>query len=217
VGGGYKKKWLRVSYCVYAAHGTLTPIKEGDLAGFLVGHREGVLEPAVTFPQLISPPLLRLNALATDVLATSISPNDVGRGLEVIVIVVALFLGAPDGGSPLGHGPRTRARGGRCDGVEAVRARDRGGCAVRDVGRRERATAAPLASRRVIGDVFSAQTVESGRRNSVGGSERTRGGGRVVAGGGVRIVTEGVQVQGGKVRGGRRAGARDYVRVYMSI
>ena len=46
-------------------------VQERHLAGLLVGNGESVLETAITIPELVTPPLLRLDALATDFLATT--------------------------------------------------------------------------------------------------------------------------------------------------
>jgi hypothetical protein len=78
----------------------LTTVKQGNFAGLLVRHWQGILEPAVPIPQLVSPPLLRLDALATNGLAAHVSAASsvVGGRLEVgvvLVIVAVLVLGRP--------------------------------------------------------------------------------------------------------------------------
>lgn len=47
-------------------------IQKGNLARLLVGNWECVLEATVAIPELITPPLLRLDTLATNFLATAV-------------------------------------------------------------------------------------------------------------------------------------------------
>jgi hypothetical protein len=76
-------------------------IKQGNFAGFLVRHGEGILEPAVTVPQLVAPPLFRLDTLTTDSLATHVgatTTTNVGGRLEVgvvFIVITVLILGRP--------------------------------------------------------------------------------------------------------------------------
>ena len=46
-------------------------VQERNLARLLVGHGKGVLQAAVAVPELIAPPLLRLDTLATNFLAAA--------------------------------------------------------------------------------------------------------------------------------------------------
>jgi hypothetical protein len=97
----------------------LTTIKQGNFAGLLVGHGQSILEPAIAIPQLISPPLFRLDALAANGLAAHISvASGIGDGrLEVgviLVVVAVLVLSRP----PANRG--LWASDGSSDGVVAV-------------------------------------------------------------------------------------------------
>lgn len=182
------------------------PIEQRNLAGLLVRDWQRILEPAVSFPQLVPPALLRLDALTTDGLAALVSAHagDVDGG-EVFVIIVAVVVASRV--PPLGHGPSTRSRRGGRDRVESVRARHRSGT-VGDVGRRDGAAAAPRTRRRVIGgDILGAQAIERGRGDSTVGREGTCGGGGVGASGLVWVLAEPVrQVKSAEV--GRRGGSR---------
>jgi len=180
----------------------LTTIKQGNFAGLLVGYRQGILEAAVPISQLVSPPLLRLNALATNGLATHVSAaSGVGDGrLEVgivLVVIAVLVLCRPPANRCLW------ASGGRSDGIVAVRAGHRGG-----EGRRVAAasSAEPARLHAVRRHLASAQIVERGRGDAVVcGSERTGGRGSRV-GRRVGVVAEVVHVRRIKVEQRRRVG-----------
>ena len=66
-------------------------VKQGNFAGFLIRHGEGILEPAVAVPQLVAPSLFRLDALTTDCLATHIgATTNAGRGMEVSIVLIVI-------------------------------------------------------------------------------------------------------------------------------
>jgi hypothetical protein len=85
------------------ASGTL---KQGNLAGLLVGLGKSLLEATVSVTKLIASPLLRLDALFPDGLATGIVAASGGwGGLEVIILIVGVVVTparsalVPQGGS----------------------------------------------------------------------------------------------------------------------
>ena len=72
-----------------------TPIQQGNLARLLVRNRESVLEAAVAVTELIPPPLLRLDALAADLLAAHVvAAAGGGNRVEVVVVVAGEVVGA---------------------------------------------------------------------------------------------------------------------------
>lgn len=163
----------------------LTPIKQRNFARLLVGHREGILEPAVTIPELVTSPLFRLDALAANGLAAHIctasgAASDGGEVGVLIIVITVLVLGRPPARC-LGASGRSR------DGVVTVRARHR--CGER---RRVAATSSAETTRlhTVRRHFTTAQRIERGGRDAVvRGGVRTCGGGGGVRRG-IRIVAE---------------------------
>jgi hypothetical protein len=128
-------------------------IKKRNLAGLLVGDGKRVLEAAVTLPEFITPTLLRLDALTTDLLPAPRWTGFVGGGsdgLEIVVIVGIGRLGLLLGAIP-GH-----ARWGLSDGVVPNSAGDWGG------GRANGSSAVPSRLHAVGGQLSRAKVGESG-------------------------------------------------------
>jgi len=180
-------------------------VEKRNLARLLVGDREGILESAVAITKFIATPLLRLDALAADRLTAGIGIASGGdRRLEVVVILIGVIV--PRRLAPLSL--RRGASGGRGDGVEAVRPRD-GGCIGHAVhggrGVSAAATAASARSETIGRELSTAEVVDGGGRDTViGRGVGTTRGGRVVGGGGVGVLADGVgQVEGVEVKTGR--------------
>lgn len=153
------------------------PVEQRDLARLLIGDGEGLLEAAVAITELVPAPLLRLDPLAANGLATRIA-TDVGRdrGYELFILIVAVVPGRP---SPCrGLAVVARDRAGR-HGVEAVAAASRGGgVAIVRCGRRVRDTPAPAPIGSVVlrGLLAAAEVVrDDGRRHGLGGRKRPGG------------------------------------------
>lgn len=86
-------------------------LEDGGLGGLLVGGREGGTEAVVPLAELVAAALLRLDALAADVLAAALWLLAVGGGRRKVIVLVelspVLFLldlaGAAAGGTSRGH------------------------------------------------------------------------------------------------------------------
>lgn len=71
-----------------------TTIQQRNLGRFLVRHGEGIFESAVPISQLVTSPLLRLDALTTDLLAADLVGGVGGdHGVEVVVVVAGELVG----------------------------------------------------------------------------------------------------------------------------
>lgn len=75
-------------------------LEDGSLGGFLVGGWKSLLEAVITFPELITATLLRLDALLADILTTAFGlAVGVGEGSKVVILFeitdIILILGLP--------------------------------------------------------------------------------------------------------------------------
>ena len=95
------------------------PVQERDLARLLVRHGKGILKAAVAIAQLIAAALLRLDALAADLLTTDIVVGEVAHARLEVVVVVAVNVRTPR--APL---RLARRHAGDVHRVEAMRAGD---------------------------------------------------------------------------------------------
>ncbi len=76
-----------ITWCQKITEQILTAIQQGHFAGLLVGNRKCILEAAVPVTELITSPLLRLDALTADLLATLFVRSRGDHGVEVVVVV----------------------------------------------------------------------------------------------------------------------------------
>ena len=179
-------------------------VKEGHLARLLVGDGQSILESAVAIAKFIATPLLGLDALTANRLAAGIGASSRDHGLEVVVVLIGVIV-ARLASLRL----RRRASSWGRDGVEAMRARDGSVRYAVDRGGGVGTTAAATSARsETIGGELASTEVVNGRGGDAvvwRGVGTTGGGGRVVGGGGVRVLADGVgQVKGVKVETGRR-------------
>jgi hypothetical protein len=143
-------------------------VQERNLAGLLVGDGKSILEATVAVPELITSPLLRLDALATDFLAADLIRSSGGAGGgEVIIIVREVIMLA---GAALALATRA-CNGGDADRVVANGAGNRG-----KVGRVGARAAAGATRGAVRGYLAGAQGHQGSRVNAVRRAVGTTGG-----------------------------------------
>ena len=94
-------------------------VQKRNFARLLVRHGKDVLQTAVAIPELIAAALLRLDALAADLLTTDIVVGEVAHARLEVVVVVAVNVRTPR--APL---RLARRHAGDVHRVEAMRAGD---------------------------------------------------------------------------------------------